>query len=136
MDTVKDLFNEEVMTSIIRLVSVIIIAIIGFATTRLIDKVTEKINDNIELNDSAKIRDFLYETVLHCVNETNQTFVNELKKKGIFDKEKQTEALERTVENVIIYLTDFCNGLGLDITIERDEIITLIESTIYSLKNN
>lgn len=62
----------------------------------------KKINDET----AKKYLDMLEKTVVDCVLATNQTYVNDLKKAGAFDKDAQKTAFQRTYDAVTAVITD------------------------------
>ena len=52
--------------------------------------------------------DLFEETIAKCVKTTNQTFVETLKKDGLFNKEAQEEAFNRTLQSVKAVLSEDC----------------------------
>ena len=68
----------------------------------------EKIADWKAARDNAKINkylDLLASTIETCVTATNQTYVNELKEKNMFDAETQKIAFQKTYTAVITTLS-------------------------------
>ena len=63
-----------------------------------------------EMNNEMvnKYSDMLEKTITECVQATNQTFVEALKKKNAFTPEAQKEAFNKTLEAVMSILTDDC----------------------------
>lgn len=60
-------------------------------------------------NERAKAyMDLFEETIAKCVKTTNQTFVEALKKDGLFNKEAQEEAFNKTLHNVKAVLSEDC----------------------------
>lgn len=58
-------------------------------------------------NETAnKYLDFLNETIVDCINCTNQTYVDSLKEQGAFGKEEQKIAFNKTFEAVKSILTE------------------------------
>lgn len=55
---------------------------------------------------TKKYLDLLETTIIDCVWATNQTYVETLKKEGIFDTAAQKEAFSRTYKAVMAILTD------------------------------
>ena len=55
---------------------------------------------------TRKYLDLLETTIVDCVWATNQTYVETLKKEGIFDADAQKEAFNRTYKAVMAVLTD------------------------------
>lgn len=83
-------------------------------------------------NERAKAyMDLFEETIAKCVKTTNQTFVETLKKDGLFDKEAQEEAFNRTLKNVKAVLSEDCLRYLAMMTADVNTFIyTAIESEV------
>lgn len=83
-------------------------------------------------NERAKAyMDLFEETIAKCVKTTNQTFVETLKKDGLFDKEAQEEAFNRTLHNVKAVLSEDCLKYLAMMTADVNTFIyTAIESEV------
>lgn len=97
-----------------------LIALGGAAIAFLKAKITEA-NTSSDNDTANRIRWEVAEAVEDAVTAVNQTFVEELKNKNLFDKEKQEEAFERALEGTIDALSretvDFINNTYGDINI-------------------
>jgi hypothetical protein len=97
-----------------------LIALGGAAIAFLKAKITEA-NTSSDNSTANRIRWEVAEAVEDAVTAVNQTFVEELKNKNLFDKEKQEEAFERALEGTIDALSretvDFINNTYGDINI-------------------
>jgi hypothetical protein len=97
-----------------------LIALGGAAIAFLKAKITE-VNTSSDNDTANRIRWEVAEAVEDAVTAVNQTFVEELKSKNLFDKEKQEEAFERALEGTIDALSretvDFINNTYGDINI-------------------
>lgn len=82
----------------------VLLALSGYAVS-LIHLKSKEIKERIENDKMKKYIDLLDNTICSCVIATNQTYTEELKKAGRFDKEAQQEAFRRTYENVLTILT-------------------------------
>lgn len=79
----------------------------------------------------------LKETVIHCVEATNQTYVDGLKKQGKFDAEAQKEAFKMTLGAVTDILSDDAKKYLNEACGDLNKYITeLIESTVKNVKTN
>jgi hypothetical protein len=119
---------------------VCLIPLLGIATSVVIMLIKQKIAESKAKSDSeitVKYLGLLEQTVIDCINATNQTYVNALKDKNAFDAEAQKEALARTTaavkdilsEDAKTYITHFIGDL--DIFIQEK-----IEANIKTVKNN
>lgn len=123
---------QNVLNLIWSIVGVILTGIASWATTMLIKWLNSKIKDK----QLAKWSTELTLIVMNAVKEVFQTYVDSLKKEGSFTKEKQEEALKKCL-NIIngqlsLELKEYIENNYGDIT---SYLTTLIESSIYSLKN-
>lgn len=87
---------------------VCIIPLLGILTTYLvmfIKKKSEALQKETDNELYKKYIALLDDTITKCVVATNQTYVENLKNKNIFDKEAQKEAFRRTYDNVMSILS-------------------------------
>lgn len=85
-----------------------IIPLLGILTTFLVALIKTKMKEIQDNTDSAladKYLGMLTDTISACVLATNQTYVNSLKDKDLFDAEAQKEAFKQTYENVLTILS-------------------------------
>ena len=86
----------------------ILIPLLVTIITICVCTMTSKIAKNAAESAPSKYSEIIYglENVVNkAVITTNQTFVNELKKQGKFDKEAMQEAYKRTYESIIASLS-------------------------------
>ena len=112
---------REILTNALIDVGIaMLIALGGAAIAFLKAKITET-NTSSNNSTANRIRWEVAEAVEDAVTAVNQTFVEELKNKNLFDKEKQEEAFERALEGTIDALSretvDFINNTYGDINI-------------------
>ena len=110
---------REILTNaLIDIGIAMLIALGGAAIAFLKAKITEA-NTSSDNSTANRIRWEVAEAVEDAVTAVNQTFVEELKNKNLFDKEKQEEAFERALEGTIDALSretvDFINNTYGDI---------------------
>lgn len=102
---------------------VCLIPILAFLTTALINWIKTKIEQTKALTESEitiKYLNLLEDTIVACIEATNQTYVEALKGQNAFDAEAQRIALEKTKnavlavlsEDAITYLTNFVGDLN------------------------
>ena len=89
------------MTVVIPSIGVLTVFIVTFIRAK-----KEELKKKIDNELLCKYVDMLAETVCTCVVATNQTYVNELKRQGKFDKEAQRVAFEMTYNAVMAILSD------------------------------
>ena len=112
---------REILTNaLIDIGIAMLIALGGAAIAFLKAQITEA-NTSSDNSTANRIRWEVAEAVEDAVTAVNQTFVEELKSKNLFDKEKQEEAFERALEGTIDALSretvDFINNTYGDINI-------------------
>ena len=91
---------------IIELLHTIATAAIPVCAAYLVQYLHRKSEQIIAQTDNMKIKAFLAEAtdaVSTAVTYTSQTFVDALKKEGSFDKDKQQEALEKSLDKAISF---------------------------------
>lgn len=100
-------FIVAMTPTLIDALALIIAALAGYLIT-YINKKKKALEAEIN-NESAKAYlDMVEKTIVDCVNATNQTFVETLKKEGNFTKEAQKEAFSRTLNNIMKILSKDC----------------------------
>lgn len=117
---------------------VCIIPLLGILTTFLVTFIKKKIGEIQEKSDNEvfdKYMEMLKDTVVECVIATNQTYVDALKDKDVFDEAAQQEAFKRTYNAVLEILgkdiTDYLNNSMGDL---NTYIIKLIEAQVNKNK--
>lgn len=120
----------EIGTQVITGIIGVLIAGLGTLITVLINKYVK--------NDKLKtILNSLNETVKNAVSEVYQTYVEALKKDGMFDAEAQKEALSRALEIIKTNLpTEALDWVKENYNDIDAYFRSLIEATIGLLKNN
>ena len=83
----------------------ILIPLLITIITICICTMTSKVAKNAAESAPSKYSGIIYGLENKAVITTNQTFVNELKKQGKFDKEAMEEAYRRTYESIIASLS-------------------------------
>lgn len=126
MDIVKDILYIIITTA----VPVLITYLCKFLYGKWTEGQAKIKNDNV-----ANTLDQVVSMVLDCVEQTNQVFVDELKKKGEFTEEAATEAFNMSKKTALKMLTvdaaEIITEVYGDIDVYLD---TLIEATVKQLK--
>ena len=125
--------SEEITTKLITT----IIGILGtIITTILLPYVVNCLKAKTNNETLKYVIDELNQTVVTGVDYIQQTFVEQLKKDGKFDSEKQKEALDKAVNVIWNDLSDRTVNLLKDNSIEIEKIIVkYVESYIASKKS-
>lgn len=115
----------------------VIVGIIGVLLTGLGTLITFLINKYIKNDKLKTILSSLNETVRNAVSEVYQTYVEALKKDGMFDAEAQKEALSRALEIIKTNLPSDVMAWVQDNYTDIDAYFkSLIEAAIGLLKNS
>lgn len=94
----RNIIETCVISPILVALATVIVAYINSLSARLKEKVnSEQISKCIDVADDI---------VRMAVTSVNQTYVDALKKDGVFDKEAQKEALEKSKQLISEMLTD------------------------------
>lgn len=88
----------DLQTLLQTIVNGVLIVVVPIVTTAAVSFVREKVK-------GSKIEEAI-EIVLDAVDETNQTFADQLREDGKFDEEKQKEALERSLKKSLSVMND------------------------------
>lgn len=112
---------KDILTNVLYDVAITIVIALGGAAIAFLRTKISSIN-NISSNELAnRIRWEVESAVEDAVMAVNQTFVEELKKKNLFDKEAQEEAFDRALDGTLKALSqstvEFINNTYGDITI-------------------
>lgn len=115
----------------------VIVGIIGVLITGLGTLITFLINKYVKNDKLKTILSSLNEVVKNAVSEVYQTYVEALKKDGMFDAEKQKEALNKALEIIKTNLpTDVMNWVKENYSDIDVYFKSLIEAAIGLLKNS
>ena len=123
---------QEILNIILGVVSVVVTGLVGWGVTAL----TTLINSKIKDKKASNYLNTITTLTANAVKEVYQTYAETLKKEGKFDSDAQKIALENCLKiiqsqlapELITYITDNFGDM-------KDYLISLIESTIYTLKN-
>lgn len=115
----------------------VILGIIGVLITGLGTLITVLINKYVKNDKLKNILSSLNEVVQKAVSEVYQTYVEALKKDGMFNKEAQEEALNKALEIIKTNAPkDVMNWLNSNYTDIDAYLKSQIEAVIGLLKNN
>lgn len=119
---------------------VCVIPLLGVLTTYLVQYLKAKGNQIADSTDNAlasKYIKMLAETICTCVEATNQTYVEALKKAGAFDEAAQKEAFNKTKEAVMNILSDEAKKYLASIYGDLDQFIeSMIEAQVKLAKKS
>lgn len=112
---------KDILTNALYDVAITIIIALGGAAIAFLRTKISSINKNSSNELANRIRWEVESAVEDAVMAVNQTFVEELKKKNLFDKEAQEEAFDRALDGTLKALSqstvEFINNTYGDITI-------------------
>ena len=112
----------------------ILIPLLVTIITICICTITSKIAKNAAESAPSKYSGIIYalENIVNkAVITTNQTFVNELKKQGKFDKEAMEEAYRRTYESIVASLSQSFFEYIDEETVDIDALLkNMIETSV------
>lgn len=124
--------SKEVLNIIISCVSVVLTGLLGWCVTAF----TAWINTKVKDKKVAGYLTSITTVVTTAVKEVYQTYVESLKKAETFDAEAQKAALNSALEKIKSELSvELCDYITTTFGDLDKYITSLIESTIYSLKN-
>lgn len=119
---------------------VCVIPLLGVLTTYLVQFLKIKGNQIAESVDNdlaTKYIKMLTETICTCVEETNQTYVDALKKDGAFDAEAQKEAFMKCKDAVMTILSEEAKEYLSSIYGDLDKFIeSMIEAQVKQSKKS
>ena len=114
-----------------------IVGIIGVLITGLGTLITLLINKYVKNDKLKTILSSLNETIKNAVSEVYQTYVEALKKDGMFDADAQKQALEKALEIIKTNLpADVMNWVKENYEDIDSFFKSQIEAVIGLLKNN
>lgn len=127
------------MTVLEEIFQIALFPIIGAATiylVALLNAKTKELQEKTRNEKAQKYLAMLNDTITTCVIATSQTYVNVLKEEGIFDKEAQEIALQKTYDAVIKSLTTDAWEILNEVVGDLEEyILNSIESNVATTKS-
>lgn len=125
-----ELLNQIFQVAIIPLIGVLATFLISF-----IEKKKQEISNKIKNETIKKYLDMLDDTIIACVNATNQTYVEALKNKNAFDEAAQKEALQLTYDAVMAVLTEEAQSYLTEVVGDLQSfVLTKIEAGVAIAK--
>jgi len=113
-----------------------LLAVVAVFIIRWVNIQAEELKKRTNNEIAYKYIDLLNYTISACVTATNQTYVEALKEKNMFDKEAQEEAFRRTFEAVQEILSDEARRYLDEIYSDLNEyIIHQIEANVHYHKD-
>lgn len=107
----------------INTLAMLVTAILGYFVT-YISKKKQALQQEMNNELFTKYTNMVEDVVRQCVAATNQTFVETLKKQGIFTVEAQKEAFTKTYNDVMSILNVECYEFLSEITSDVEAYIT------------
>ena len=103
---------------------VLVLTALGGYFLTYINKKKQALQQEMDNKLVTKYTDMLEQTIIECVRATNQTFVDTLKKQGVFDEDAQKEAFIKTYNNVMAILNTDCYEYLEEVTGDIEIFIT------------
>jgi len=123
--------SQEILNIVLAGVSIIVTGLASALVVWIKQWINTKIKDKKIAQYSSQLTDIIY----NCVNEVSQTYVDELKKEGKFNKEAQKIALAKCLEKVKSVMTSELKEWVEETYGDFETFITtLIESTVHNFK--
>ena len=130
--------SNELLAVLFDICKTAAIPLAGYLATVLIDKMKKKIETEekkAKLEIANQYLAQLNDTVISCVRATNQTYVEVMKAAGMFDKQAQEKAMDKTFAAVKATLSvDALEHLALVTTDLDTLIINKIEAAVNEIK--
>ena len=98
--------NNELITEIFRICIIPLLGILTTFISLLIKNKIAQIKSTTTDEKAQQYLGFLQDTIVSCLQATNQTYVDELKANGQFNEEAHKIALEKTKSAVLNIVTD------------------------------
>ena len=131
---------NEILNNILPILSNILILIITALSSYIVTYINKKKKAlQLEMDNMLAIKytDMIEKTIIDCVNATNQTYVEALKKDNAFTKEAQAVAFNRTLNNIMKILSKDClEYLAIITTDVNAYIYNKIEAEVNFQKTN
>lgn len=126
------------MAILAQIFEVCVIPLLGILTAWLCSFISAKIKEKEAVTDNEiakKYLEMLNDTIVSCIQATNQTYVNALKDKDAFDEEAQKIAFQKTFNAILSILSADAVEYLTNIIGDLDTYITeKIESEISKTK--
>jgi len=117
---------------------IVITAALPILTTYICRYLSEKWNTNKQMVEDERIQtilDQVFSVVFNCVIAVNQTFADELKKKGEFTEDAAKEAFDKCKMMALQMLSEEAKQIIANVYGDVDVYLdTLIESTVKQVK--
>ena len=123
--------NELVLNILIPAASTLVLGLMTWLTTYIVNLLNQKIKDKKLARWSSEV----FKIVMNAVQTVFQTFVDTLKKEGNFGPEQQKEAKEKAYAIITSQLTqELKNYITDNFGDMREYLMNQIEAMIYNLK--
>ena len=121
------------------IIKLFVFPILGILSIYICYLISVKIKESkkkLDNETASKYLDMLNDTITKCVIATNQTYVNALKDKNLFDEKAQKEAFKQTYDAVFKILTEEAKTYLSTIVGDLEAYVTnKIESDIPMVKS-
>ncbi len=96
----------EILQPALQMILTAIVGLLASMAVAAINAKRKEILDRIQDERAKKYVELISDTIVKCVMATNQTYVEEMKDKDLFDEEAHKEAFKKTYDAVL----DILNG--------------------------
>lgn len=108
------------------LMPIVLTAICSFLIALIKKKITQ-VSQNTKNSQISLYLALVESTIVDCIKATNQTYVDELKEKNLFDKTAQRLALQKTTDAVLAILSDEVKN---NLSLYTDDLALFIQEKI------
>lgn len=112
-------FVQYMLPTLATILGAILTALCGYFIS-YINKKKIEVEATTDNETAKKYMNMIADTITNCVKETNQTYVESLKKENAFTKDAQEKAFKMTFDNVMNLLTtdaiNYLNEITNDVT--------------------
>lgn len=123
--------TEELISALVSAAGTVITALLGMLSAYVVKLIKSKISDA----RTARVLKTAAECVILSVQSTAQTYVDELKKNGNFDKDAQKAAFEKAKNAALAMLSDGVKKTLEELFGDAEQYVSAqIESTVRSMK--
>lgn len=124
---------QEIISTLFFMVVVPLLTVLTTYLVTLIKKKTLELESKIENEELTKYLLLAQDILTSCIKNTNEVFVNELKKDGKLDKESAKKAFEMTKKSFEDLATEDCKKA---LNMMYGDYMKWIDTTIESMVND
>lgn len=126
---------SEFLTQLLQAVIIAAIPVCGSFLVRFLNRKSEQISAETESEELKSLIGQVDDAVTKAVTYTTQTFVDSMKKNGVFDAEAQSEALQKSLNKAMALLSEVAKNALEEIYGDLNEYLTVrIEAEVKNQK--